>query len=95
MSGTHHALDGVAVVSDIYRSTEPKAAAEKLATIVRAFKSARAASAIPGTLAIRRSEDYSKEFVVEKSAALLDVVRKMSPLVHQVERSGGSRRAIC
>lgn len=84
VSTTHHALDGLAVVSDIYGSTTPKVEAEKLASIVRSFKAARESRPVPRSLAHRTASDYTASFVVQEAAALLDVVRQLSPLVHQV-----------
>ncbi|KAH9935372.1 Hydroxyethylthiazole kinase [Fomitopsis serialis] len=78
VSVTGSALDGLAVVSDIVASPEPKVAAEKLASIVRAFKGYSPSSfSLP-------SPRYTPEFVKTQAAALVSAVRKHSPLVHQI-----------
>jgi thiamine-phosphate diphosphorylase/hydroxyethylthiazole kinase len=86
VSPGHHALDGIAVVSEIMASPEPRQAAEMLADRVRTFKNARQALPIPGSLAVRRQSEYTPEAVIEQSGVLLEAVRKYSPLVHQVSR---------
>ncbi|KZT71053.1 HK-domain-containing protein [Daedalea quercina L-15889] len=78
VSTTGHALDGLAVVSDIVASPEPKLAAEKLAFIVRAFKSGPpSSSSLPDAR-------YTAEWIKEQVASLVPAVRKHGPLVHQI-----------
>lgn len=78
VSETGHALDGLAVVSDIVASLEPKAAAGRLASIIRAFKQASPSTfSFPDAL-------YTPEKVKERVASLIPAVRKHSPLVQQV-----------
>jgi thiamine-phosphate diphosphorylase/hydroxyethylthiazole kinase len=83
-SSTHRALDGLAIVSEIYASPEPKAIAGQFADIVRSFKAGQASRAVPGTFMFRPPSDYTSTVVLEQAAAFVDVVRKYSPLVHQV-----------
>ena len=78
VSVTGHALDGLAVVSDIVASPKPKAAAGRLASIVRAFKSASPSIfSVPGA-------QYTPEEIKEQVASLISAVRRHSPLVQQV-----------
>ncbi|KAI0727988.1 Hydroxyethylthiazole kinase family-domain-containing protein [Fomitopsis betulina] len=78
VSETGHALDGLAVVSDIVASLEPKAAAGRLASIIRAFKQASPSTfSFPDAL-------YTPEKVKERVASLIPAVRKHSPLVQQI-----------
>ncbi|TFK54360.1 HK-domain-containing protein [Heliocybe sulcata] len=79
VSTTGHVLDGVAVVSDIVASKTPKDAARKLSSIVKAFKQASS----PASLATPFSTQVASP-LIERAAALLDVVRKHGPLIHQI-----------
>jgi thiamine-phosphate diphosphorylase/hydroxyethylthiazole kinase len=83
VSPEHHALDGVAVVSDIVASHEPRQQAEKLAHIVQSFKSGQQASAIPGSMAL--CNVYTAEDVLQASGQILQAIRKHRPVVHQVK----------
>ena len=87
VSTTGHALDGLAVVSDIVASSEPKAAAGRLASIIRAFKSAP-----PPVFSISGSQ-YTADNIKEKVASLVPAVRRHGPLVQQVRIEPLSSRA--
>lgn len=80
VSTTNHALDGVAVVSDIVASREPRVAAEKLFKILEVFKARNIGLDItPGNIS-------SKEEILKGVIELMNTVRKSNPLVHQVRR---------
>ncbi|KAI0066253.1 thiamine biosynthetic bifunctional enzyme [Artomyces pyxidatus] len=79
-SPTGHALDGVAVVSDIVASLEPRAAAERLSSTFGAWHAVpRAPSSFSSA-----SAGYTSARVVEAAAALLSTLRRVKPLVHQI-----------
>lgn len=79
VSTTGHSLDGVAIVSEIVASPEPRLAAERLSSIIRSFK---ALSASPSVLA--ESADESHARILEGVTRLIEHVRDSSPLIHQV-----------
>lgn len=88
VSATNHALDGVAVVSDIVASREPRFAAEKLFKILEAFKATNIGlNTISGNVS-------SKEDILEGVIELMNTVRKSNPLVHQVRRFPSNSRSI-
>ncbi|KAI0342020.1 Hydroxyethylthiazole kinase [Trametopsis cervina] len=74
ISATGHALDGVAVVSDIMASLQPLVAAQTLSTRVRAF--------YQGTSAPRST--YDVEGIKASVGSILQSVKKYGPLVHQI-----------
>lgn len=90
MSSTGHALDGIAVISEIVASTEPRRATETLANILSAF---RADFPHPPGLDTRLTSDLyvtgdlSPETVLEGVVQLLETIRGLNPLVHQVSPS--------
>jgi hypothetical protein len=61
---------------------EPRQRAEKLVSIIKAFKAGQQAAAIPGSLAVRNA--YTIEAVLEASGQLLRDIRRLRPVVHQV-----------
>ncbi|KZV76302.1 Hydroxyethylthiazole kinase [Peniophora sp. CONT] len=73
-------LDGVAVVSDIMAAQDPRAAAERLASIYRAWRSV---PRIPTSFSKADAELSSASFV-ELAGKLLEGVRAAKPLVHQI-----------
>ncbi|KAJ6586888.1 thiamine biosynthetic bifunctional enzyme Thi4 [Mycena vulgaris] len=75
-SHTNHGLDGVAVVSDIVASSDPKKAAELLKSIFTAFKKS--------TLSFDRDSIWSQDEILEKAINIMDGVRTLNPLVHQI-----------
>lgn len=82
VSITGHAFDGVAVVSDIVTSRDPRAASNTLAEIVQVFKSAQTSqvdSALAGAGRL-----YAVENILDGVGIILGTVRERSPLVHQV-----------
>ncbi|KAI0256184.1 TMP-TENI-domain-containing protein [Lactifluus subvellereus] len=83
-SPTGYALDGVAVVSEIVASIEPGAAAQRLAQTFRAWTAA-ASRGPTGFLATpERKAQYTREGIAAAAAALVDTVRRVRPLVHQI-----------
>jgi thiamine-phosphate diphosphorylase / hydroxyethylthiazole kinase len=74
VSLTGHALDGVAVVSDIMASLQPLVATQALSTRIRAFCR---------TLSSAQSV-YNKDDIKAKVGAILDRVKHFGPLIHQV-----------
>ena len=90
VSSTGHALDGIAVISEIVASTEPRRATETLANILSAF---RADFPHPPGLDTRLTSDLyvtgdlSPETVLEGVVQLLETIRGLNPLVHQVSSS--------
>lgn len=87
VSSTGHALDGIAVISEIVSSTEPRRATETLANILSAF---RADFPHPPGLDTRLTSDLyvtgdlSPEAVLEGVVQLLETIRGLNPLVHQI-----------
>lgn len=75
VSVTGHALDGVAVVSEIMASTDPRGAAASLSKLVKAFKEEHAR---PRDLA------PSKNDIIDRVSELVAKIREVNPLVHQV-----------
>ncbi|TFK20930.1 thiamine biosynthetic bifunctional enzyme [Coprinopsis marcescibilis] len=78
VSRNGRALDGVAVVSEIVASNEPKAAAEKLSKVFKAFQweQLRAAQV--------QSTTISAHDVLGDVANLVHKIRNVGPLVHQI-----------
>ncbi|KAL1736241.1 Hydroxyethylthiazole kinase family-domain-containing protein [Schizophyllum commune] len=76
VSDSGHALDGVAVVSDIMASRDPGAASAKLAGIVKAFKEGRAAPAPSTSLKV--------DDLLDGVVRVMEVVKEINPLVHQI-----------
>jgi thiamine-phosphate diphosphorylase / hydroxyethylthiazole kinase len=74
-----YALDGVAVVSEIIASKEPKSAAERLATIYRAW-----ASTSRGPTSFSTTTLTTKEYLIQLAGELLEGIKLTRPLVHQV-----------
>ncbi|KIK67487.1 hypothetical protein GYMLUDRAFT_156732 [Collybiopsis luxurians FD-317 M1] len=79
VSSTNHALDGVAVVSEIVASPQPREAAAKLSGLISAFRSG---SSIRNALSVR--PEYSAGAVIDGVIDLMIRVREQSPLVHQI-----------
>ncbi|KAH9063611.1 thiamine biosynthetic bifunctional enzyme, partial [Lactarius vividus] len=75
-SPTGHALDGVAVVSEIVASPEPQAAARRLVQTLRAWAAAafRGPTAFPATP--EQNVQYMPEAITATTAALVDTVRR-------------------
>ncbi|KAJ7725857.1 thiamine biosynthetic bifunctional enzyme Thi4 [Mycena maculata] len=76
VSATNHGLDGVAVVSDIVASHDPKGAAQMLKSIFIACKKS--------TLSFDGEPRLSREEIIDKAVTIMDGVRSLNPLVHQM-----------
>ncbi|KAF5393197.1 hypothetical protein D9757_000533 [Collybiopsis confluens] len=79
VSSTNHALDGIAVVSEIMASPHPREAAAGLYELISAF---RHSNSISNALSVRSR--YSAEFVIDGVVDLMNIVRERSPLIHQI-----------
>jgi thiamine-phosphate diphosphorylase/hydroxyethylthiazole kinase len=86
-SPNHHCLDGLAVVSELMASSEPKETARGLSDVIQAFKDTREQSNIPGSLALCSLDEYKSQQIAIVCGKMLDNVRKHRPVVHQVSRS--------
>ncbi|KAG6837001.1 hypothetical protein H0H93_016461 [Arthromyces matolae] len=75
VSRTGHALDGVAIVSEIMASENPRQAAETLSKISKSFT-----SSLPQSL----SSPTTADIILERVSQLMSVVRDINPLVHQI-----------
>ncbi|KAJ7132784.1 thiamine biosynthetic bifunctional enzyme Thi4 [Mycena crocata] len=76
VSQTNHRLDGVAVVSDVIASSDPKKAAQLLKSVFMAFKKSR--NLLGG------KDIWPREEILDKAITIMDVVRTRSPLIHQI-----------
>jgi thiamine-phosphate diphosphorylase/hydroxyethylthiazole kinase len=83
-SPTGHSLHGVAVVSDIVTSPDPRAAASRLAQTFRAWAAASSPGPIGFPVTTKEKAQYTSEGIAAAAAALVDTVRRLRPLVHQV-----------
>lgn len=92
VSTTGHALDGVAVVSDIVGSSDPSASARTLFDIIRAFKSSSVEVPGPSTLS---TLVYNPEYIKASVSNLLGVTKSLRPLVHQVKPYTSLTPATC
>lgn len=81
VSKLNRPLDGVAVVSDIMASAEPRFAAERLLKTIRAFTDETSPRPASGLYSSGR---LSLEHVLEGVVRLMETVRELNPLVHQV-----------
>ena len=81
--GRNH-LSGIAVISDIVASPTPRDAARPLREVVDSFKRARQAGPMAVFSTRKPGEKTSVEELLKKVGALMEVVRKETPLVHQV-----------
>lgn len=89
VSSTGRALDGVAVVSEIVASQNPKQATEKLSRIFKAFKVEFALTpargwTLPSSLYGQELATPTTDAILEGVGKLMVKVREISPLVHQV-----------
>ena len=83
-SSAGHALDGVAVVSEIVASLEPEAAAQRLAQTFRAWTAVASRGPTGFLVTPEQKAQYTREGIAAAAAALVDTVRRVRPLVHQV-----------
>lgn len=81
MSSTSHALDGIAVVSEIVASPQPNLAAEKLQSITSQFRKSISRRS-PGL----GSRNLTPENILGDVTKLLGKIRSSNPLIHQVCR---------
>ncbi|KAJ3512635.1 hypothetical protein NLJ89_g3408 [Agrocybe chaxingu] len=79
VSITGHALDGVAVVSDIVASPEPGQAASKLRSIFKQFNESSRSFLAPSP-----SSNLTVESILDGVVKLMTEIRKVNPLVHQI-----------
>ncbi|PCH43723.1 Hydroxyethylthiazole kinase [Wolfiporia cocos MD-104 SS10] len=80
-----HTLDGLAVVSDIVASPQPRDAAKRLAVIVQAFKSTRFNSfSLSHSTCVNFRELYTPEIIKASVGKLLNAIRTHAPLIHQI-----------
>lgn len=77
VSRTGHALDGVAIASEIMASRDPRKAAITLSVIFNSFK-----ASLPPTLSPKGP--LSGRAIVEKVIELMSAVRDINPLIQQV-----------
>lgn len=74
VSTTDHALDGVAVVSDIVASSEPKLASQRLKSILTQFRQNSA----------HKLQGRSAQDILSSVVGLMKEIRSINPLVHQI-----------
>lgn len=80
VSSSGHSLDGLAVVSDIVGSPEPRDVAQQFVQTIRAFKSSP--TAISASLSSQ--DQYTSKGLKHDVGALLTKIREASPMIHQV-----------
>lgn len=79
MSRTYHSLDGIAVVSDIVASLNPREAANKLSDIFRAFNQSRSVEHH-----LQCTCPPSRNDILDGVVNLMNNIRGLNPLVHHV-----------
>ncbi|EMD37498.1 hypothetical protein CERSUDRAFT_105469 [Gelatoporia subvermispora B] len=79
VSKTGRPLDGLAVVSDIIASTDPRSASRRLATVINAFK-ARPLH----TFSLASPSSYARDTLLKSVGIMLAAIKQNSPLVHQI-----------
>ena len=84
VSSTNHALDGVAVVSDIVASSEPQVAAETLRTILSQFRQSHYRHPLGLEESLLAAGPTTSNFIIEAVLFLMKEIKKRNPLVHQV-----------
>ncbi|GFZ48720.1 hypothetical protein JCM24511_06469 [Saitozyma sp. JCM 24511] len=79
-------LSGIATISDIVGSPTPKDAAAALRAVVDSFKRARQSLGNPSSVFSLSSpeEPRTAESLIRQVGVLMEVVRKHTPLVHQI-----------
>jgi thiamine-phosphate diphosphorylase/hydroxyethylthiazole kinase len=86
-----NALAGIAVISDIVGSTDPKGAAQQLRSVLDSFKR----SQVKKTAGLFRVEEgLSEKDLLERVGTLMEVTRRETPLVNQVSALRQSMRII-
>ncbi len=76
VSSTGHSLDGVAVVSEIVASRDPKTISEELRSILNIFKD--------NTASFKCTSILKPDTIVEEVIKLMGAVKESNPLIHQV-----------
>ena len=71
-------------MSDIVASSDPRAAASRLAQKFRAWAAAAPRGPTGFRVTPEQKAQYTREGIVAAAAALVDTVRRLRPLVHQV-----------
>ncbi|KAF8876702.1 TMP-TENI-domain-containing protein [Gymnopilus junonius] len=92
MSQTNHALDGIAVVSEIVASADPRSAAQKLKSIFSEFKRAYTPHPLGFPQALTGTDTNgpgksiapSADSIMDGVVCLMNEIRKANPLVHQI-----------
>jgi thiamine-phosphate diphosphorylase/hydroxyethylthiazole kinase len=84
VSPTNHALDGVAIVSDIVASPEPQIAAETLRAILSQFRQSYHQHPLGFDGSLLAAGPVTSSSIVEAVLFLMKEIRKRNPLVHQV-----------
>lgn len=84
VSPTNHALDGVAIVSDIVASPEPQFAAETLRAIISQFRQSYHQHPLGFDGPLLAAGPMTPNSIVEAVLFLMKEIRKRNPLVHQV-----------
>ncbi|KAH8083795.1 Hydroxyethylthiazole kinase [Cristinia sonorae] len=85
VSKSGRALDGVAVVSDIVASTDPRAASARISSTVNAFKTRQQPSGHQFSMTNPVTErPHNPETLKELVGETLTFIKKFSPLVHQI-----------
>ena len=82
VSSTGHALDGVAVVSEIVASPAPQEVSQRFAHTIRAFKSS--SKDIFSSILSLSGRRYTSESIKRDVGVLLRAIRESSPMIHQV-----------
>ncbi|THV05114.1 HK-domain-containing protein [Dendrothele bispora CBS 962.96] len=80
VSETGHALDGIAVVSAIVTSINPRQAAADLAEIIREFKKG---PSLTRGLSIS-TNGYTVDTIINSITTLMKSIRILNPLIHQI-----------
>lgn len=87
VSSTRHALDGVAVVSEIIASRNPKEAASRLAGIIQAFRAEFAIVqgwTFESKLYGQNDAPPTTDEILDRVVKLMAKIKELGPLVHQV-----------
>ncbi|XP_006457334.1 hypothetical protein AGABI2DRAFT_229699, partial [Agaricus bisporus var. bisporus H97] len=87
VSSTRHALDGVAVVSEIIASRNPKEAASRLAGIIQAFRAEFAIVqgwTFESKLYGQNDAPPTTDEILDRVVKLMAKIKELGPLVHQI-----------
>lgn len=71
-------------MSDIVASRDPRAAASRLTQTFRAWAAAASRGPTAFLATPEQKAQYTREGIAAAAAALVDTVRRLRPLVHQV-----------